>query len=592
MAWQQLLLGTFLIADGDLMEWMDPQIDAVVQRPTKVKSPVITAEYPWESTMHMYGSAVTVNTTDHRIYYACNVDGHHSPNKINNGGGDGVSSCCIATSRDGGITFVKPMLPHFPYQNWSHTNIVFTTGGGWVDSVLALPAGTPLPGFGTGSSNVSSSSHGDDTSNTTLHTNGGVAPPTPSPSAPRFVMALDDSTTNPSNFRSLQLAISEDGFAFEVLSPPPQLPASFADTSVSLTFDPKTAMFTAFGREDGAPNAHPSETCGAASPSYNMQSVRAVRRAFSPANATSGGGGSMPTLLNFTISEELPFSFDKLDVQMPWAQQHRLSPPPQGWESAYLAFPSAYLHYGEEVNNGLVEVRYIDGDRKAFIPRGFGAGQSLASQGLQPSLFNQPDDGVAARWDSGLTYMYKGVVDHPEDGTHSMYYFGQQGSHAQQSGDARGLFGIGRVEIVRDRWVGLGADVPTATPATNGSAASLRMTSKPVKLPTCANASDVLRLTLNAEVSVGGNISVALLDAGSGAAVQGFGLDDSIPISGNRLAASVGFRRSGGAGGAGTVISNDLRPAARAAEGNILKLDFRLRPPARIFAWQFRCGEV
>lgn len=188
--------------------------------------------------------------------------------------------------------------------------------------------------------------------------------------------------------------------------------------------------------------------------------------------------------------------------------------------------------------------------------------------------------------------MYKGVVDHPEDGTHSMYYFGQQGSHAQQSGDARGLFGIGRVEIVRDRWVGLGADVPTATPATNGSAASLRMTSKPVKLPTCANASDVLRLTLNAEVSVGGNISVALLDAGSGAAVQGFGLDDSIPISGNRLAASVGFRRSGGAGGAGTVISNDLRPAARAAEGNILKLDFRLRPPARIFAWQFRCGEV
>ena len=45
MAWQQLLLGTFLIADGDLMEWMDPQIDAVVQRPTKVKSPVITAEY-------------------------------------------------------------------------------------------------------------------------------------------------------------------------------------------------------------------------------------------------------------------------------------------------------------------------------------------------------------------------------------------------------------------------------------------------------------------------------------------------------------------------------------------------------------------
>ena len=47
MSWQQLLLGTFLVADGDLMEWMDPQIDAVVQRPTKVtpKRPVISAEY-------------------------------------------------------------------------------------------------------------------------------------------------------------------------------------------------------------------------------------------------------------------------------------------------------------------------------------------------------------------------------------------------------------------------------------------------------------------------------------------------------------------------------------------------------------------
>ena len=43
---------------------------------------------------------------------------------------------------------------------------------------------------------------------------------------------------------------------------------------------------------------------------------------------------------------------------MPWAQQRQLSPPPQGWESAYLAFPSAYLHYGQEVNNGLVEVRF------------------------------------------------------------------------------------------------------------------------------------------------------------------------------------------------------------------------------------------
>ena len=274
--------------------------------------------------MHMYGSAVTVNATDHRIYYACNVGTQplRHPATVKNGGSDGASSCCIATSSDGGLTFLKPMLPHFPYRNWSHTNIVFTTGGGWVDSVLALPAGTPLPGVGVGSGDGSSS----DGTNTALLENGGSAPPAPAPPPPRFVMALDDSTTNPSNFRSLQLAISEDGFAFEVLPAPPRLPPSFADTSVSLTFDPKTAMFTAFGREDGAPNMHPDETCGAASPSYNMHSVRAVRRAFSPANATGGGGGggSMPTLLNFTVSEELPFAFDKLDVQVSAKPSHVL----------------------------------------------------------------------------------------------------------------------------------------------------------------------------------------------------------------------------------------------------------------------------
>ena len=85
-------------------------------------------------------------------------------------------------------------------------------------------------------------------------------------------------------------------------------------------------------------------------------------------------------------------------------------------ERAYIAFPSVYLHYGEEENNGVLDVRlafsrdgrrfrYIGGDRRAFVPRGFGAPVSLARLGLQPSLFDQPDDGVPARWDSGLTYM-------------------------------------------------------------------------------------------------------------------------------------------------------------------------------------------
>ena len=123
--------------------------------------------------------------------------------------------------------------------------------------------------------------------------------------------------------------------------------------------------------------------------------------------------------------------------------------------------------------------------------------------------------------------------------------------------------------------------VPTSTPSTNGSAATYRMTTTNLKLPVCTNIAAVLRLTLNVEVSVGGNLSVALLDGDSGTAVAGFGFDDCLPIGGNRLGAPVRFAAS----------DDDLRPAVAAAANRTLKLDFRLRPPARIFAWRFHCGE-
>lgn len=59
-------------------------------------------------------------------------------------------------------------------------------------------------------------------------------------------------------------------------------------------------------------------------------------------------------------------------------------PGEQSAERAFLAFPTVYLHYGEEENNGILDVRfafsrdgrefrYIGGDRRAFIPRGIGA---------------------------------------------------------------------------------------------------------------------------------------------------------------------------------------------------------------------------
>ena len=84
-------------------------------------------------------------------------------------------------------------------------------------------------------------------------------------------------------------------------------------------------------------------------------------------------------------------------------------------------------------------------------------------------------------------------------------------------------------------------DTPRANPSTNGSTAAIHMTTRPVTLPHCATGR-TLRLTLNVEVSVGGNLSVAVL-ATAGGALQGFGHDDASPIVGNRLAGTVGFVR-------------------------------------------------
>ena len=326
---QQLLLGTRLFGDGqDLMARIDAGIHATVQRPTKmsVQAPLIAPDYEWEGSMHMYGSVVAVGPSDHRIYYACDAIGSHSEesqdDRAKDGNADGPSSWCVATSSDGGITFTKPMLPYFSYHNYSRTNIVFRTESGWVDSVLTLPPGGPAP-VGT-------------------------------PSGTRHIMVFDDGTTDP-RLRAMQLAISADGFNFTRFSAPSRLPESFADTSVSLSLDPSTLEFVAFGRNDGTPDQHPGQKCGNMTPSYNMQSVRAVKRGVSPPS------NARPSLLNFSATKDLPLAFDRLDPQcldiyntaaVVVSSSLRGSaaciPARTGqWERAYLAFPSVFQHYGQ-----------------------------------------------------------------------------------------------------------------------------------------------------------------------------------------------------------------------------------------------------
>ena len=186
--------------------------------------------------------------------------------------------------------------------------------------------------------------------------------------------------------------------------------------------------------------------------------------------------------------------------------------------------------------------------------------------------------------------MYRGVID-AGDGTQHLYYFGQQGTHAHQDCCSRGKFGVGRARILKDRWVALGVDVPRAGPGSNGSGTNVTMTTRPIILPRCAGGSGPgparraampgnVSLTLNAEVSVGGRISVAVLFAESGGPVPGFDHADAVPIYGNRLAAPVQFGRSG------TIRTNTLALPAVLAP---VRLEFKLLAPALIFAWEFTC---
>ena len=576
---RQLLTGSYLLADGEVFEHMDRGIEAQVQRPEKVgHGPVIGPDFKWEATMHMYGSVVVLAPDDHRVYYGCNMQGSQYA-----GAPDGLSSCCVAVSKDGGNTFTKPMMPHVPFRDngttTDRTNMVFTSTAGLFDSMLLLP--------------------------------NGMQAPIGSPAGTRFLLSFDNGQTD-TQFRSLQLAASPDGYNFTVLTPPPSLPENFADTSVSLTFDPLTRAFVAFGRLDGAPNQHPGTVCGSFPPpkNWNMKSVRGVVRASSAALPCVGAVCGPASLQNFSLDHPLPFSFDELDEQcldvyntaatvvsstlQSGGRTGNYTPHSEAWgeNRAFMAFPSVFLHYGEEENNGVLDVRfafsrdgvsfrYINGDRRAFIPRGIAA-PSPTPAGFEPSLFGEPDGGMAAAsWDSGLVYAYRGLADHPSDGTQSLYYFGQQGSHARQSGTDRGVFGIGRLRVVRDRWVALGADSPYTSAQMHGSTLPLNMGTVAVLLPRCASGQSSLRMTLNTDVSVGGNLTIALLPPTTNTtAFHGFSHDDCLPIVGNRLAAPLRFRRA-----------SPVNSTAELGElaGIPIRLEFRLRPPARVFAWRFHC---
>lgn len=472
---------------------------------------------------------------------------------------------------------------------YNRTNIVFRTGGGWFGSVLALPRGAPAPQG--------------------------------APAGTQFVMTFDDNASPGVPLRAMQLAVSPDGFHFTRLAFVPRLPESFADTSVALVHDPTTDAFVAFGREDGYPDQHPGVRCGNVTPSFNMQSVRAVRRAVSPATpGPAHPDGPAYSLLNFTVNasatgnaQGVVLGFDRLDPQcvdvynsaaiaynsFAAPLQRRTGPAAVDLArttTAYVAFPSVFRHFGDAENDGVLDVRlafsrdgtafrYVGGDRAAWVPRGHGA------RGASPSLYNETEGagGFPAAWDAGLTYMLRGAVD-VGDGTLALHYFGMQGTHARAGapGESGGLYGIGRVTLRRDGFASYGCSHPTLSAATN-STRLLHATTYALTLPdasVCGQASGPggrrLGLWLNAEVPVGGNLTLEVQDAASGQPLLSHA--DSGGFAGNRLRAPAVWGRVAG-GVTGRTPPSDLSGLC----DRPVRLQFRFQPPAQLYAWHLDC---
>jgi len=488
----------------------------------------------------------------------------------------------------------------------NRTNIVFHTQGGWFDSMLVLPANDPSP-IGT-------------------------------PAGTRLVMTFDDNASPGVPRRGMQLAVSQDGFNFTRLSPPPRLPESFADTSVALVLDPTSNTFVAYGREDGYPDQHPGVKCGNVTPGFNMQSVRGVRRAASAPVAAQGHVGpkavgtpavaaaTMYSLTNFTINVSAAnplgtvFGFDRLDAQCvdvyntaaitynsytaPLLRASDVANVPVSMAlttTAYVAFPSVFQHFGDAENDGVLDVRlifsrdgiafrYVGGDRGAWVPRGPG------SRGVSQSMFNATEaGGFPAAWDAGLTYMFRGAIALDSETTLALHYFGMQGSH-KWTGAARasgGRYGVGRVTFRRDGFASFGCDRPALDRVTNATRPLVART-RAVTLPdprACPGSSG-LGLWLNVAASVGGNLTVEVQDAATGLpALPLLTHANSAGFAGDHLRAAAVWWPPGLPHSAHVPASMLPTPldALGGVGGRPVRLEFSFHPPARIYAWQFGC---
>eukprot|EP00037_Helgoeca_nana_P000056 m.19932 g.19932 ORF g.19932 m.19932 type:complete len:637 (+) comp10068_c0_seq1:208-2118(+) len=503
----ELVLDTVGIVDaveGVTLEQHTPQKSGMV----------IAQDHPWEAGMYFYSSVVQ---TENQImlYYGCSGPANTTANFL-----------CVAVSADG-ITFTKPTIGTIEYDGSTANNIVWATPYG------------PQGHAGTGWSNA------------VLFDSAPNVPP-----AEKFKMLFD---TDQGEFagRELLVAVSSDGLHWAQLLMSTSANGAvvprtnFGDTCAALVWIERLGRYAVFGRHD-------SPTVGAvcvAGDSYgNFRQVAMVIEATHtetnhhgesepPVSFSTRSFNETPTVVFHTklgvdpgcVDYYNPSPIDRSGVTFifPAATRHLNQPKKNG-----TAFPSPYTSC-RTMNDGMLDVRMAfsrlaDPSNATFtrVSTAPVVSRGMGSRSPSTGLFNV----AGSDWDAGMVFMATGIVELESEPWHmSMYYFGGQVTHgfeAYHLGESYpdAIRGYGRLKWRRDGFVSL------STPF-DGSVGSV--ITKPILINLASLANMELRILLNVETSVSGQVLVDVM-VGS----EGLPHFQSLPVVGNSVQATVIFNAS------------------------------------------------
>lgn len=543
-----------LLVDAEQFESIDPELSFRQGTPIKDRTWVaVVPEYEWETAVHFYTALADVRTItgQYHLYYACANDTlFFNPIYV-----------CLAVSTDG-ETFTKPLLDILPFEASNGTTL--NTNRVW-QTVSNMFLGNVIV---TNRVNASSS-------------------------ASQVVMVYEGEDP----FRSMHIAVSNDGIHFSNASQPylSGLAEGFADTQTAIVelgedVGPVNAStgtrqgggFVVYGRlDEGLPGGY----CGLA-----YASLRRVMAA--PAAAPRGPASSFA---------QGPYSNATQVIQPlmgldPLACFDVYNPAPLSVPSALLSLPSFFWHISPNQsgaptsraadNDGVMDIRLWssrDGlefspvSREAFLSRGVGGRDP--SSGLYNASGSDRDAGF-------VFFTAQGLIDPSPPGTADfelsahvhLLYWGSQTTHAGGGAYLFGLWpgafsGVLRARLRREGFVSLSTGMDVAA---GGGEARTRPMTVPSLAEACGAGYRATEMRLNYAAEVGGNVTVALLDA-TGEELPGFGYADSLVLRNNEIRGIVAWNAASGAhadwsGLAGQQVSMALRVAN-----------------AEVFAWKLAC---